>query len=214
MFVLYSLSLCYNVRMATEHRMQLFEKVANRRQRDIVVVMEDIFDPHNAEAIIRTCDGFGIQTAYLIFDTTDPFNPRKVGKATSSSANKWLDFIIYKKQGETVVSPAERCLSDLKKQGFTVVATALTEKAQNLYEFVWPEKIALLVGNEHAGLSQRALELSDFHVQIPMQGFVQSLNVSVSTAIFLSEIYRSRIDKRFSIPKSEQVKLVQDYSNR
>lgn len=187
--------------------------VAARRQRNVTIVLEDIYDPHNAEAIFRTCDAFGIQTAHIIFDATNPFNPRKVGKATSSSANKWLDFEIYKKDN-VQQAPIARCLTKLKKQGYAIVATALTDEAVNLYEFKWPKKIALLVGNEHSGLSQIALDLADYHVLIPMQGMVQSLNVSVSTAIFLSEIYHSRIGHDFALPKKEQRKMVQDFLQR
>lgn len=189
------------------------KEVIEKRQRNVTVVLEDIYDPHNVEAIFRTCDAFGIQIVHIVFDTTAPFNPRKVGKATSSSANKWLDFEIYKKENPEQ-KPIAACLKRLKKEGYSIVATALTDKAGDLYEFKWPERIALLVGNEHGGLSKEALELSDYHVQIPMQGMVQSLNVSVSTAIFLSEIYRSRLGQNYSVLAKEQQRLTKDFLNR
>lgn len=201
--------------MSTEARTKKMQRVVSSRQRDITIVIEDIYDPHNAEAIFRTCDAFGIQKAHLIFDQMPLFNPRKVGKATSSSANKWLDFEIYTKQQSTNNGqPTRDCLQKLKKEGYVIIATALTEKAVNLYQFTWPEKVALLVGNEHSGLSKEALELSDFHVQIPMQGVVQSLNVSVSTAIFLSELFRSRMGKDYSLSQKDQKKLVEDFLKR
>ena len=195
--------------------MSKMNQVVQSRQRDITVVLEDIFDPHNVEAIFRTCDAFGIQNVHIIFDSTDPFNPRKVGKATSSSANKWIDFTLYKQSGvSSQESGIRKCIHQLKTEGYSIVATALTDKSINLYEFKWPDKVALLVGNEHGGLSKTALELADYHVQIPMQGMVQSLNVSVSTAVFLSEIYRSRLGKDFSLPKKEQKKLIADFLKR
>jgi tRNA (guanosine-2'-O-)-methyltransferase len=205
--------------MVTAQRVDKMKRVITRRQRDITVVLEDIFDPHNVEAIFRTCDAFGIQHVHIIFDTTEPFKPRKVGKATSSSANKWIDFTIWSRNSNdkakiTSQAPITKCLKKLKKDGYTIVATALTNKAVDLYEFKWPEKIVLLVGNEHGGLSKEALELADLHVQIPMQGMVQSLNVSVSTGVFLSEAFRSRRGKDYLFSKKEQAILLKNFLER
>ena len=155
------------------------------RQKNLTVVLEDIYDPHNAAAIWRTCEAYGVGKVCLIFDKQKPFNPKKIGKSSSATANKWLDFEIYRKTSD--------CLDTLKKQKFKIIATVLSKQAKNIYEFKWPEKVALLVGNEHSGLSEEAIRLSDYQVYIPMQGMVQSLNVSVATAIFLSEIYRLRL---------------------
>ena len=171
--------------MVSEQRLEKIKTVMSQRQKDLVVVLEDIYDPHNAAAIWRTCEAYGVGKVHLIFDKQEPFNPKKIGKSSSATANKWLDFEIDRKTND--------CLQKLKQNGFKIVATVLDKQAKNLYEFVWPKKIALLVGNEHSGLSAEAVSLSDFKVYIPMQGMVQSLNVSVATAIFLSEIYRSRL---------------------
>ncbi len=192
--------------MVTQKRLEKLQKVVQNRQRDLVVVLEDLYDPHNAEAIFRTMDGFGVQTAYLIFDKQPPFNPKKVGKATSASANKWLDFAIYKSAGE--------CLNDLKKTGYRIVATVLDDEARSLYGFEWPEKIALLLGNEHAGLSAEAVSLSDHKVYLPMLGMVQSLNVSVAAGIFLAEIVRKRRGKDFKLNRPAQQKLLQNFLKR
>lgn len=168
-----------------EKRQAKIKAVMARRQKNLTVVIEDIYDPHNAAAIWRTCEAYGVGKVHLIFDKQDPFDPKKVGKSSSATANKWLDFETY--------FNTEECLTNLKKQGFKIVATVLNKQAKNLYEFAWPEKIALLVGNEHSGLSEQAIRLSDYQVYIPMQGMVQSLNLSVATAIFISEIYRCRL---------------------
>ena len=122
--------------MPTVQRMSKMNQVVQSRQRDITVVLEDIFDPDNVEAIFRTCDAFGIQNVHIIFDSTDPFNPRKVGKATSSSANKWIDFTLYKQSGvSSQESGIRKCIHQLKTEGYSIVATALTDKSINLYEF-------------------------------------------------------------------------------
>jgi len=171
--------------MTNPTREKRIAEVMSKRRKDIVVVLEDIYDPHNAAAIFRTCDAYGIQNAYLIFETVEPYDPKKVGKSSSATANKWLDFKIFQSTA--------KCLTELKREGYSIVSTLLDKEATNLYEFKWPKKIALLVGNEHAGLSKTAAELSDSKVYIPMQGMVQSLNVSVATAICISEVYRSRL---------------------
>lgn len=171
--------------MTETKREQKIARIMSQRQSNLVVVLEDIHDPHNAAAIWRTCDAYGIGKVCLIFDKQVSFDPKKVGKSSSATANKWLDFEIF--------SSTQECLTDLKKQGFKIIATVLNKQAKNIYKFDWPKKIALLVGNEHSGLSIEAIKMSDYQVYIPMQGMVQSLNVSVATAIFISEIYRSRL---------------------
>lgn len=171
--------------MLTEQRKKKLEDHAANRQKGFVVVLEDIHDPHNAQAIVRTCDAFGIGDVYLIFDKETPFNPKRVGKASSSTANKWVNFHIFHSTAE--------CFAELKKQGFTIIATALDNRAVSLNDVPMTDKtIALVMGNEHAGLSQTALDLADMIYMIPMVGMVQSLNVSVTAAIFMWEFTRQR----------------------
>ena len=187
--------------MITKNRLDKIKAVASRRQQG-VVVFEDIHDPHNAAAVLRTADAFGIQKVCFIFDKQEKFNPKRVGKSTSSSANKWLDFEVF--------SSASECFKKLKKQGYTIVGTILDEKAKSLIktDFKKP-KIALVFGNEHSGLSQKAIELLDEHVYIPMQGFIQSLNLSVTAAICMYEVFRQRkSDKKFLLSNKEQKKLI------
>jgi tRNA (guanosine-2'-O-)-methyltransferase len=183
--------------MITERRRQKIHQVMAKRQKKLVIVLEDIYDPHNAAAIFRSADGFGVQNVYLIFDQQKPFNPKEIGKSSSSSANKWLDFHVYQKaiadKGLPLsTNPTEKCLFDLKNQGYKIVATVLDEKATNLYKFIWPEKIALLFGNEHSGLSETARKMADHLVYLPMQGMVQSLNVSVTAGIFLAFVSQAQ----------------------
>lgn len=195
--------------MASEKRNQKIKEVVSRRESGLVVVIEDVHDPHNAEAIFRTCDALGVQEVYLIFDKEPAWNPRHIGKQSSSSANKWLTFHIFRSTKE--------CLDELKKKGYSLVATTLTEKSSSLFSTnLEQSKLALLVGNEHRGLSTEALETASIHITIPMAGMVESLNVSVATALFLYEIVRQRKEsgKNHFLHTSEQHLLVDDFLMR
>lgn len=194
--------------MPTKNRLQKLKIVASNRQPGFIVVLENIHDPHNAAAILRTCEGFGIQEVYFIFDKQKSYNPAKVGKVSSSSANKWLSFKIFRSIKE--------CLRELKKKGYETVATILDKDAENLYEAdLTSKKIALLVGNEHAGLSAEALAKAERKLYIPMKGFVQSFNVSVTAAIFLFEIARQRRARGgFKLSAKEAQKILCEYKKK
>lgn len=148
------------------------------------VILEDIHDPHNAAAIMRTCDALGIQEVWLIFEQEKPYNPRRVGKSSSSSANKWLSFRTFRTTAE--------CIAALQEEGYQSVATVLqdADTALGEYDFTELEKVALWVGNEHCGLSDAARDAAVARMKLPMRGMVESLNVSVATALFLYEITR------------------------
>ena len=166
-------------------RAERIEMIKSWRLPDVAVVLEDIHDPHNAAASFRSLDAFGIENVHLIFEQEKPFNPKKIGKESSSSANKWLNFTIW--------NSTEECLTVLHQQGYRLFATCLAEDAILLPQLdLRQEKIAFLFGNEHRGLSQRALELADEKVVIPIYGFVQSLNLSVSVGIVMYELNRQR----------------------
>jgi tRNA (guanosine-2'-O-)-methyltransferase len=189
-----------------ETRKQKIVAVVQKRQSGIILVLEDIHDPHNAAAILRTCDGLGIQHVYFISEKEKPYDPKRIGKASSSSANKWLDFKTY----TTTVT----CLKELNKEGYAIIATALTSHSESLLTATFPEKkVAVLVGNEHAGLSKTALSLADRSILIPMMGFVQSFNVSVATAIMLWEITRQRHGTLMLSTKKQDV-LLKDFLKR
>lgn len=176
-------------------RLERITTVVRQRQKDFIVILEDIHNPHNAAAIIRTCDAMGIQNVWFIFDKEEAYNPKRIGKATSSSANKWLDFQTF--------TSASACIRDLKKQGYSIVVTALCDQSISLQDYACAEKkIAVIVGNEHRGVSEKMLQCADIVIKIPMLGFVQSLNVSVATAIILWEITRQRLTLRRLLPRT------------
>jgi len=172
--------------------------VATNRQAGIEVVLEDIHDPHNAAAILRSCEAFGIQRVAFVFTQEAPYNPRRVGKTSSSSANKWLDLTIH--------DSIETYLQTIDRGSYRIIATTLQPGVEDLYQArLTDQQIVLIVGNEHRGLSKDALRIADTLVQIPMRGFVQSLNVSVSTALVLAEVtrQRSRNMERYMYSKDE-----------
>ena len=203
------MSRAYARAVPTPERMQRFREVAEGRQQG-VVVLEDIHDPHNAEAVFRSCDAFGFQRVCLVFDQEEPFDPRRVGKLSSSSANKWLDFDIY--------DSATACLDALHEDGYEVVATVAEGDADSIFEAdLTASRIAVMLGNENRGLSAEAVALADRRLTIPMAGMVRSLNLSVTAAVALYEVTRQRRRagfEEFLLPPDEQEALRERLAER
>ena len=182
------------------------KEVAKGRQSGFILVLDGIHDPHNAAAIMRTCDAFGVQEVWLVFEEGKSFNPRQLGKVSSSSANRWLTFRKFK--------TSEECFEALRQEKYFLVATALADRGANPYiTDLTQEKIALVVGNEHRGISPVFLEGADMLLTIPMQGFVESLNVSVASALCIAEIARQRnIGGEKTLPPIDAELLVVEWS--
>ena len=193
----------------TQKRKEKIRQVIENRQKGLVIVLEDIHDPHNAAAVLRSADAFGVQEVCFIFDQEKPYNPKRVGKKTSSSANKWLDFHIFRSIKE--------CVKYLKRRKYKIYASVVDDKVNSIYrtDFTKYVNIALLFGNEHRGLSQEAVDLADYRVYIPMKGMVESLNISVTCGIFLYEVSRQRkYSLKYSLSKSAKEKLYRDFCRR
>ena len=169
----------------TEKRYTKFKNVVSNRQLDLTVVLENIHDPHNIGAVLRTCDSVGIAEIYVIL--TDPqIDPDKykIGRKSSSSSRKWIDTKIY-------TSTAE-CFKDVKAKYQNIYGTHLSKDAKVLYELDLTESMALVFGNEHDGISEEAMAYLDGNFLIPQYGMVQSLNISVACAVSLYEASRQR----------------------
>ncbi|MEM1330215.1 MAG: RNA methyltransferase [Planctomycetota bacterium] len=165
-------------------RIQRFRDLAHRRQRGMVV-LEDCHDLHNAAAVMRSCDAFGLQRIALIFENELGFSPRRKGKTSSAGTNLWLDIDVHRS--------AERALRSIKDEGYTLVATAFTDGAEDLFEAdLTDPNLALMLGNERDGLSETAMSMADRVLHIPMQGVAKSLNLSVTASVCLYEIARQR----------------------
>jgi tRNA (guanosine-2'-O-)-methyltransferase len=168
--------------MPTERRIQKIEHVLRRRQPDLTVVIENIHDPHNVSAILRSCDAVGILSVSLIYDV-DPFP--KLGRKSSASAVKW----ITRKRYKTI----DACYEYLRNEGYTICATRIGDNIPSLYSLDLTRRTAFVMGNEHRGVSDEAAEKADVLFQIPMFGMLQSLNVSVACAVTLFECMRQRL---------------------
>jgi tRNA (guanosine-2'-O-)-methyltransferase len=164
------------------HRLEKIRSVLSRRQPGLTVVMENIHDPHNVSAVFRTCDAVGVLRVELLY-TIEPFPV--IGKTSSSSADKWLE----RRKHRSVAG----CYRTLHDEGFRIYATRLSERARLLYDLDLTGKVAIVLGNEHRGVSDEAAELADENFQIPMTGMIESLNVSVAAAVCLYEALRQRL---------------------
>lgn len=189
----------------TPHRKKKILSVATKRQKTLTVVLENIHDPHNVSAIFRTCDAVGVSEVSLIYNE-EKF-PR-IGKKSSASAYKWVEKEKYK--------TVKECYDDLHKSGYKIFATSLNAK-KNFYDLDLTKKCAIVLGNEHRGTSKEAEDLADEKFIIPMQGMVQSLNVSVAAAVILFEAMRQRINKgmydKSEYSKKELEELINYWKN-
>jgi len=165
----------------SEKRTNKIIRALNHRQPDLAVVLENIHDPHNVSAIVRTCDSIGVGDIYLIYNQ-EKFP--KIGKKSSASAYKWVNKNSFKSVDE--------CYNYLRDKGFKIFATSLEGDSHSFWEVDFKGKVAIVMGNEHRGVSKEAWEKADLNIQIPMFGMIQSLNVSVATAVILYEIARQR----------------------
>ncbi|NNK10263.1 MAG: RNA methyltransferase [Flavobacteriaceae bacterium] len=157
-------------------RLQRFEEVLHWRTRYLTVVMEDVYHQHNASAVIRSADIFGIQDVHLV---EDRFSDR-LDKKIALGAQKWTN--IHKH------SSTEECIKSLRGQGFSIIATTSKPEAKTIEQIPIDQKMAFVFGTEKEGLSEDALAKADELLHIPMVGFTESLNVSVAVAIVLHQI--------------------------
>lgn len=168
---------------ATESRWETITEVAEQRTRHVTVVVEDIYQSHNASAVLRSCDGFGIQDVHIIENK----NEFDASSQVTIGADQWLTLHRYKEKG---VDNTEACFKKLKEQGYKLIATTPHEDDTNLNDLPITDKTALVFGSEIDGISDRAKELADGFVKIPMAGFSESFNISVSAAVCLYNITR------------------------
>jgi tRNA (guanosine-2'-O-)-methyltransferase len=167
--------------MTPERRDRLLS-VLNKRQNDLTVVLENVFDPHNISAVMRTCDAVGIQEVYVL-NTKIPRH-KKWGARSSSSAAKWLTVQQF--------TDTAACFAALRAKYTRILTTHLSPGASYLYDLDLTERVALVFGNEHSGVSDEIREMADGNFIIPQVGIIRSLNISVACAVTLYEAYRQK----------------------
>jgi tRNA (guanosine-2'-O-)-methyltransferase len=166
----------------TPERFNRLHSVLSKRQNDITVVLENVSDPHNISAVMRTCDAVGVQEVYVL-NTKIPRH-KKWGAKSSSSAAKWLSVFQYEN--------AEECFFALRKKYAKILTTHLSSDAISMHDINFTEPLALVFGNEHSGVSEDIRNLADGNFIIPQVGIIRSLNISVACAVTLYEAYRQK----------------------
>ena len=167
----------------TPERKEKLLRVLQQRQPNLTVVMENVDDPHNISAVMRTCESVGIQDIYVL--TTKIHPHKKFGPRSSSSAAKWLTVHEYVN--------AKECIDALRKRYKKILTTHLSTDAKSLFEIDFTESIALVFGNEHDGVSEEIRSFADGNFIIPQMGIIQSLNISVACAITIYEALRQKM---------------------
>ena len=189
----------------TENRRQLFKNVLENRTRHFTIVLEDIFQSHNASAVVRTCDIFGVQDVHVI---ENKYN-NKISRHVAKGSQKWLNQYRYRNDGDNTKS----CLDGLKKAGYQIVATTPHNDSCLLQDFDVSKKTAFVFGEEAEGVSNYVIENSDGFLKIPMVGFTESLNISVATAIILQDVTTKlrNSDINWELSKEEKEVLYIDW---
>lgn len=173
-------------KIITPNKQEMFDRIAAQRTKHLTVVMENIYQEHNASAVLRSCDCFGLQELHVI----EKDNEYKIQRDIALGAGRWVDMFTYDNGPEVTRS----CIENLKSQGYKIVATTPHTDSQTIYNLDLTQPIALVFGTERRGISDEVKSLADEFVKIPMYGFTESFNISVSVAIVLNTL-RQRLEQ-------------------
>ena len=187
----------------TENKRVKMERALDSRTRHLSIIVEDVYQPHNASAVIRSCDCFGIQDLHIIENK----NKYKLNPDVSLGSSKWVDIIRHNETENNTLS----CIKRLKERGYKIIATTPHIKETPLETYDVTVKTALLLGNELEGLSQEAIDNADGYLTIPMVGFTESLNISVTAAICMHyltlRLHQSEINWKLTEEERVEIKL-------
>lgn len=193
--------LAYLETFLTKQRVETFSKVVSNRTKHFTVATEDVYQLHNTSAVIRTCDVFGVQEVNIIEER----NSKRIDREIAMGAQKWVDLNRYHSVTD--------CIADLQLKRYQIVATTPHENDCELHDFDISKKSCFFFGRETEGLSEAVLNAADCYLKIPMVGFTESLNISVSAAIILqdvtSRLRNSTIDWHLS--EAEQLQKRMDW---
>ncbi len=176
----------------TIERTEKLKRVLEKRQPDLTIVIENVDDPHNVSAVVRSCDAVGVFDVCLVYSEGRDFP--ELGEKSSASARKWLNFRKYR--------TIQECFRELRNENKKIYTTHLSKESQSLYDLNLTVPVAMVFGNEHKGVSEEAVELADGNFLIPQVGVIQSLNISVACAVSLYEAFRQRLKiGKYSTPQ-------------
>lgn len=189
----------------TIQRQEKISQILNNRTRCLNVVLEDLYQPHNASAVMRSADAFGVQDIHIIENRNTFTSERKI----SAGSDKWLTLERYKGENST-----EQCINQLKSSGYLIAATTPQANSIDIRELDVSQNISLLFGTELTGLTEVAMELADVRVKIPMYGFTESYNLSVSAALSLYELSTRLRSERsdWNLKEEEMLRLETDWT--
>ncbi len=161
----------------TDERREKIDRVLSSRLTRFSIVLENIYDPHNISAVMRSADGLGFHRLFII----EQQRIARFSRTITTGAERWLDIEIF---GDT-----EEGLKRIRERGYKLAVGILSDEAVNFYDVDWfSHRWAIVLGNEHEGVTEKAIEMADLHFIIPMYGFVQSFNISVTAAIVMAHL--------------------------
>ncbi|WP_378176126.1 TrmH family RNA methyltransferase [Aquimarina sp. SS2-1] len=179
----------------TPRRLGLYKKVIEQRTNYFTVAVEDVYQLHNTSAVIRSCDVFGIQNVHVI----EEINAKRIDREIAMGAQKWIDVNRY--------TTTKECITSLKNGGYQIVATTPHDNSVELKDFNIDKPSAFFFGQEQEGLSDMVLDAADVKLHIPMVGFTESLNISVSAAIILQHVTSLLRNSNINWQLSNEAKL-------
>ncbi len=189
----------------TENRKQRFDEVMSQRMNHLQIVVEDLYQAHNASAVIRSCDCFGVQYVHFIENR----NSMKVNEEIALGAGSWVSIKRHRGTENNTLS----CIRSLKEQGFRIVATTPHTNDVTIDQLPVDKKLALVFGTEKEGITDQVRDLADEFVKIPMYGFTESFNISVSAALCMYELttrIRQEV-KEYKLSDEEQTDIYLDW---
>lgn len=193
----------------SENKQELFEKIILDRTKHITIALENIFQPHNAAAVLRSCDCFGVQDVHII-ENENTYSPNK---EIDMGSSKWLDLYRYNQKENNTVD----AINSLKDKGYKIYATTPHTNDCLIDEIPLDQPVALLFGTEATGLTQEALDHADGYVKLPMYGFTESFNISVSVALALfsvTERMRKTEGLDWKLPFEEQTRIKLNWAKK
>ncbi|MBK9734219.1 MAG: RNA methyltransferase [Saprospiraceae bacterium] len=197
------------LKQITKERIERFKQVISKRQKNLTIILENVHDPHNIGAVMRSCDAVGITEIYLVYTEEGNNNVRQyIGSNSASGAKKWVKALFFQ--------DLESCFEAVRNKYSKIFGTHLSVESSSLYDLDLTESVALVFGNEQKGISEEAKTFLDGNFIIPQYGMVQSLNISVACAVSLFEASRQRKAKKmyeadFNDANDEHVSMFNEF---